>query len=369
MEDPSPRAFVLMPFEPEFDAVYAHHIKVPLEGAGFSVNRADSLMNQQNILKDIVRQIDQSDLVVADLTAENPNVFYELGIAHALTRNTVLITQSIEDVPFDLKSYRVIHYSTRFDQIGKLSAALKEIAQGAISHSIVFGNPVSDFLDTGNRSAIPLETHQLAPTVDTQQHAEEQPEEQEEEKGLWDYAMGSETGLVKATEVLNRFTELMLVVANKMKKRTEDVQAVQEQGGPGSVTKMFRIAELTASEILEFAREVDLLLPEFRQAWDGFSENITQMIRTTPIRTPEDKAAATQFSDSLANLATQISGGIEMLAALRDSQAQMRGISKSMNRAARRSSTSLDQLLAEFEKALASTSKVNDLMREILSNT
>ncbi|GAI12942.1 unnamed protein product, partial [marine sediment metagenome] len=73
-----------MPFDLEFDWIFNDLIKLALEEVGYDVKRADSILNQQNILKDVVRGIAEADLVVADLTGLNPNVFYEIGIAHTM---------------------------------------------------------------------------------------------------------------------------------------------------------------------------------------------------------------------------------------------------------------------------------------------
>src|SRR5688500_10577916 len=94
-----PLAFVIMPFDGEFDEIYESLIKMSLVDAGYQVFRADSLLDQRSILRDIVTGITKADLVVADLTASNPNVFYELGLSHALKRPTVMLAQSMNDVP------------------------------------------------------------------------------------------------------------------------------------------------------------------------------------------------------------------------------------------------------------------------------
>ena len=70
--------------------------------------RADDIDNQQNILNDIVKSIRSSELIVADLTDPNPNVYYELGLAHAMRKRVVLMTQDLGSMPFDLRSYRTI---------------------------------------------------------------------------------------------------------------------------------------------------------------------------------------------------------------------------------------------------------------------
>ena len=119
-------AFILMPFEEPFNAIYKSLVTPALTDAGYQVRRADSVVDQQNVLRDIVTGIDAADLVVADLTELNPNVFYELGIAHGLGIPTVLLTQSIDDVPFDLRGYRVKEYSDRFDKATELKDFLEK---------------------------------------------------------------------------------------------------------------------------------------------------------------------------------------------------------------------------------------------------
>ena len=144
-----PAAFVVMPFDVEFEAIYTDFIRPELERAGYSVERADDIASQRNILRDVLEKIDQSDLIVADLTSANPNVFYELGLAHALRKPTILITQSIDDVPFDLKSYRLLQYSTHFSLIGKARDQLAKYATGFAQGTIQFGSPVTDFYQDG----------------------------------------------------------------------------------------------------------------------------------------------------------------------------------------------------------------------------
>ena len=76
------KAFVIIPFEDEFDAIFDKLIKPPLEEIGYEVFKADSLLDQQNILRDIIRGIETADLIIAEITTPNPNVFYELGLSH-----------------------------------------------------------------------------------------------------------------------------------------------------------------------------------------------------------------------------------------------------------------------------------------------
>ena len=140
-----PNVFVLMPFDEDFDAVYKDFIKLVMEEVGFGVVRADEIKGQNNILRDVIKGIAQSDLIVADMTGANANVFYELGIAHALRKSVIHITQNRDDSPFDIEAYRSLEYDTHFSEIGKAKESLSKLAKDFLEETAKFSNPVSDF--------------------------------------------------------------------------------------------------------------------------------------------------------------------------------------------------------------------------------
>ena len=103
--------FVLSPFKEVFDTIYEDHIRPTIERiAGLRCLRADDIYDNRPIIEDIWRQINESAIVISELTERNPNVFYETGIAHTIGKEVILITQSMDDVPFDLRHLRCIVY-------------------------------------------------------------------------------------------------------------------------------------------------------------------------------------------------------------------------------------------------------------------
>jgi hypothetical protein len=103
--------FVLMPFLKSMEPIYTDHIKPHVEFEGISCQRADDIVGTNIITYDIWEKINRARFIVADLTGKNPNVFYEVGLAHAIGKEVILIAQSMDDVPFDLKALRCIVYS------------------------------------------------------------------------------------------------------------------------------------------------------------------------------------------------------------------------------------------------------------------
>jgi hypothetical protein len=105
-----PFAFVLMPFGSEFDDAYKLGIKAAAQECDVIAERVDEQIYTESILERIYRQIRNADFIIADMTGKNPNVFYEVGYAHAQGKLCTLLTQSASDIPFDLMHHRHIVY-------------------------------------------------------------------------------------------------------------------------------------------------------------------------------------------------------------------------------------------------------------------
>ncbi|MFQ6880183.1 MAG: hypothetical protein ACLRS1_10390 [Oscillospiraceae bacterium] len=107
-----PNAFVVMQFGHSYDDLYYDVIKNVCEENGYAVYRADEGLGTGLILNDIVSAIRNSALVIADITPDNPNVFYEVGFAHALNKPTILLNEKNqrEKLPFDVSGFRTIFY-------------------------------------------------------------------------------------------------------------------------------------------------------------------------------------------------------------------------------------------------------------------
>lgn len=100
-----------MPFKKEFDNTYKLGIRTAVEELGAYCERVDEQEFEGRILDRIYNQIDKADLIIADMSGQNPNVFYEVGYAHALNKKVILLTNSSKDIPFDLKDYPHIIYN------------------------------------------------------------------------------------------------------------------------------------------------------------------------------------------------------------------------------------------------------------------
>jgi hypothetical protein len=125
-EPAKPYVFVLMPFRDEHLALYERAIKPTLEELGCTVEHAKDVNTVERIVDSIFSQIQRAHFLVADTTGRNPNVFYELGYAHALGKKVILLVQDTHDIPFDVAGLRHIAYKPR--QVYALSQDLRAVA-------------------------------------------------------------------------------------------------------------------------------------------------------------------------------------------------------------------------------------------------
>jgi hypothetical protein len=123
----------MMPFDARFDAVY-ECIRQSAHVVGLHCRRADDIWENPKVIQDVVSLIDRSRIVVCDCTGRNPNVFYEAGIAHTLGREVILITQNNEDIPFDLRHLRFVHYLNNGEGRARLATALEGRIQTILGH-------------------------------------------------------------------------------------------------------------------------------------------------------------------------------------------------------------------------------------------
>ncbi len=106
-----PRAFVVMQFSQEYNELYEEVIRPVTEKYGYECIRADEYYTGTPILNDIIKSIKDSSIVIAEITPDNPNVFYEIGYSHAIGKPTILLCDKIrEKLPFDISGFRTLFY-------------------------------------------------------------------------------------------------------------------------------------------------------------------------------------------------------------------------------------------------------------------
>lgn len=107
------KVFMVMPFSDDVaDSNYQHSIRPICDNFSLEVRRADEIFSTSPIYNDIVKEIQEASIIIVDITNKNPNVFYELGVAHTLKQGrTIMVTQNgFKEMPFDIAHFRIIPY-------------------------------------------------------------------------------------------------------------------------------------------------------------------------------------------------------------------------------------------------------------------
>jgi hypothetical protein len=119
-------AFVVMQFSDPYQTLYADVIQPVIESYKLRAYHAGEVFGPGIILEDITRGIVEARIVIAEITAPNQNVFYELGYAHALKKPTILLADSTKDLPFDISGYRCLFYENSIGGKKKVEEGLRK---------------------------------------------------------------------------------------------------------------------------------------------------------------------------------------------------------------------------------------------------
>lgn len=120
---------VMMPFDARFDPVY-RALQDAVAAAGMTCQRVDDIWVHDHIIQDVVSLVCRASVVICDLSGRNANVFYEMGIAHVLAKDVVMITQSAQDVPFDVAHIRHIRYLPNGEGLEQLAGEVRRRLDG-----------------------------------------------------------------------------------------------------------------------------------------------------------------------------------------------------------------------------------------------
>ncbi len=123
--DRRPNAFIAMQFSELYNDVYRDAIRPLVEEIGYEPRRVDEISGPGIILNDIWKNITEASVVIAEVSEAIPNVYYEIGVAHALRKPTVLLAQRGTVLPFDLGPHRCIFYDNSIPGRARLLDAVR----------------------------------------------------------------------------------------------------------------------------------------------------------------------------------------------------------------------------------------------------
>ncbi|CAM3413353.1 hypothetical protein [Flavobacterium chungbukense] len=166
--------FIIMPIsnndkysDGHFKRVYQHLIVPACEIAGFKPVRADDIINTNYIAIDIIKRIIESDMAICDLSSQNPNVLYELGIRQAFNKPVTLIKDKSTKRIFDIQGFRDFEYdeNLRIDNVESEVENLAELIQNTYKSQ---GNEINSLVSLLSLSPAKLKENNKSLSIDTE---------------------------------------------------------------------------------------------------------------------------------------------------------------------------------------------------------
>lgn len=346
-----PIIFVITPFNDDFLALY-EELKSYFSNDYEFINAGD-LDNQQNILKDIVEGIYKSSVVIADLTGLNANVFYELGLAHAMNKKVIIITQDIDSLAFDIKSYRANEYSLKFYKLPLLKEELTKLLKGAIDGSISYGNPVSDYMPKFNNT---LEDQ----GVDTQLEQESTDESEDSTKGFLDYLTEVNENSAKMNLELSSMVNEITDVNDSISNASHEINRVKSQSGNVDVSFVRGVCRKLSGPIDNTAQKLKIHIGNVASYWEVIENGYLAVLDSKFIQNQNNLIGLNESRQALGGLQRSLdesdTATESFISALRSSV----GVERKLNKA-------ILSLISELESYLSMTDKMSSSIDRIIA--
>ncbi|MDE2951958.1 MAG: hypothetical protein OXT68_14490 [Chloroflexota bacterium] len=355
--------FVIMPFSTNFHLIFAYLIKSPLQEKGHTVERSLE-SNHQHGLRAIIQGISNADLIIADLTKQNANVTYELGIAHTLKKPTLQIAQSLDDVRYDLRPYNVILYSISSDGTSGLADDILSYIEREPGNEYNFSNPVSDFTDSDQNNPIKIRAANVLD--DGRQlsllHENELDALDGIEYGVLDANADVERAGAMITSTLQGLTSDMNEIGERTRAHTHKINELSSNPGEKRIqSKALRIMKMFAADVKNYSQKVKEKSPILKEAWMTLEQAMEYVLITSDIENQSDVEAVQNLLRQSAEMQKNLPNAIASIEDFRDSHEKLIGISKVSNTALRNSVKELDRLIDELKLGDSVVTRISDL--------
>ena len=347
-------AFVIMPYDDTFDELYKEFIVAVLSGVGFTVTRADKVISSASIMANIIRGIKESCIVVADLTGGNANVYYELGLAHALHKPVIHLSQDVDGLPFDISGHRVISYSTHFSAMEEAKKDLANAAAGVSTGATAFGNPFSDH-----------SRHDVIPTclknsdLDFRQSDNEHSTDQNGPLGILDHHVAMEEGFQEVRESTEEIGVRTAALSDSMTAFTDKLNAAQRDRSPNQARRQRDLIRSLAQEMDSYASFMSGANGKYSEAIDRSRPALEAML----VASEDDPNDIQDLLDTLDTVEQQVITFQETTSAIASAISELPDVERSFMRARDRVVGQLRQLAGNIALIVAMIARTRELAR------
>lgn len=360
-----PVVFVITPFGEDFLSLY-DELSKRFESK-YKFTNAGDLDNQQNIMEDIVKGINIADIVIADLTGLNPNVFYELGLAHAMNKKVIIITQELSELPFDIKSYRANEYSLQFNKIPLLFEKLEKLLDGATTNEIKYGNPVSDYIPNFfSKKLIDNQKKSIEETSDKTVETTEIGDLEEKDRGYLDYVFTINDSSDKMNEEITQLSEELSEMTSSIENSTKDIERLKKQGGDSNVKAIRSVCRRLSEPITHFNEQLNNHIENIIQNWDNIENDYLSLLDNQHMQANPEQIK--ESLDSLEYLQQSIETAYISVEGFRDSLDGGMGMERRLTRAINNLRDGLEKYLNMSDTMVSSIDRIKRKSEVVFDN-
>lgn len=345
------KVFIIMPFQEQFLGLYTM-LKDKL-GDKYEFSNAGDLDNQQSILKDIVLGIGNADVIIADVTGLNPNVFYELGLCHALNKKVILITQDISELPFDIRSYRVDEYTTAFWKIDEIISKIEKNLKGAKDGSVQFGNPIKDYYPLDKKEEL------YKPDINLDIKNEQ---ENENDKGFLDFIADINEDTSKLVEEINSMKDELNEMTKQIDYGTVEINKVSKSPASGNASFIRNIARKVGKGIQEFSEKMKVHNNQIENIWERIENNFLNLIDNKYMANEPNKLGLIESIKGLYNMKKEITISNKKLEEMLSTFSSIKGVERKLTQ-------SVNSLEEQMEIYLSIMNAANSSIDRIINKS
>ncbi|MGL5685609.1 MAG: hypothetical protein ACRCXQ_07445 [Vagococcus fluvialis] len=328
------------------------------EFSDFEFLNVGDVSSQQNIIQDIINEIHNADVIIADLTGLNPNVFYELGIAHAFNKRVIQITQDVNELPFDIRQYRTLEYGKDYRVFKSFIKKLRPLLESIIEGEALFSNPVNDFLKKSGELDLNTIRNENLIVSDSE----------DEEKGFLDYLSEMEEYSESFLNNLENISTGIEVLSGHMNDATEEINRVNQKGGSGASSFVKKKADKLSKNVDSLVEVMEISSESMIASWQGIEVSILGLTDSKFIDNPENKNELGNmllefrtFKETIISTNTQVTG-------YRDSIQSIMGASRALTKSSKKLVSSIDNYLDGTEIMLDSLDKIERKTQHLTVN-
>ena len=298
-----PSALVIMPFTQEYYDFFDNIILASMSEY-LSIKRSGNLFDNNNLIKGIINDLENSEVIIAVLTSYNANVLYELGIAHAFLKNVVLLLDDNEKRIFDVCIYNHVMYS--LEDVEQLKAKLRDIAISISKHEYISDSPISDF------SVIAKSIRNIYEVKKMRDHIIEEINASISGKiaeGVFDFMVNITIAGEELGNIYGNMASSMSTLTEIISNNTAKINALNITGPNDYYKRINTIIDENIKALNEYAENMIVNAISAEKKRIEFVKIIKKFITTGEISTPGDIEELVKFKDVL-NLEILVSRGL-----------------------------------------------------------